>query len=182
MSSCAKGGFSGKTVLQNIDCCSLLWFWQLYWREFRKQLQCYQFWWNCVPFLVMTEFTLMLFWFYRAAILPHLSVWANRNTLHNTWPHFHMHTISFQKCPLHIYRVSRRIRCFLSVPVFHPCWNCNCEITRGDKLSCCATAIVHTVMPHGILSGNVPCSQAECMHLCTAFGWRSTERDFRKFW
>jgi len=33
--------------------------------------------------------------------------------------------------------------------------------TRGDKHSCCATPSVHTATPLGMLSGDVPCSQAQ---------------------
>ena len=34
---------------------------------------------------------------------------ATQNTSHDSWPHFHMHVLSFQKSPLQICRVSRRI-------------------------------------------------------------------------
>jgi hypothetical protein len=47
--------------------------------------------------------------------------------------------------------------------------------TRGDKHSCCATPNVHTATPLGMLSGDVPCSQAQRTHSCTAIGWRSME-------
>jgi len=69
----------------------------------------------------------------------------------------------------------RRIWCLLSAPVSHPCWNCKCEGTRGDKHSCCATPNVHTATPLGILNGDVPCSQAQRAHSRTAIGWRSVE-------
>jgi len=103
------------------------------------------------------------------------SVHANRNTSHDSRPRFYRHVISFQKSPLQICRVSRRIWCLLSAPVSRPCWNCRCEGTRGDKHSCCATPSVHTVMPLGMLSGDVPCSQAQRTHSRTAIGWRSME-------
>ena len=100
---------------------------------------------------------------------------ATRNTSHDSWPHFHTHVVSFQKSPLQICRVSRRIWCLLSGPVSRPCWNRKCEGTHGDKHSCCATPIIHTATPLGILSGDVPCSQAQRTHSRTAIGWRSME-------
>ena len=83
------------------------------------------------------------------------------NTLHDSWPHFRTHIVSFQMSPIQICRVSRRIWCLLSAPVSHPCWNCKCEVTCGDKHWCCAIPNVHTATPLGILSGDVPCSQAQ---------------------
>jgi len=53
--------------------------------------------------------------------------------------------------------------------------NRKCEETRGDKHSCCATPNVHTASPLGMLSGDVPCSQAQRTHSHTAIGWRSME-------
>jgi len=97
---------------------------------------------------------------------------ATRNTSHDSWPHFHTHVVSFQKSPLQIYRVSRTIWRLLSAPVSRPCWNRKCEGTRGDKHSCCATPNIHTATPLGILSGDVPCSQAQRTHSRTAIGWR----------
>jgi len=47
--------------------------------------------------------------------------------------------------------------------------------TRGDKHSCCATPNVHTATPLGMLSGDIPCSQALRTHSHTAIGWRSME-------
>jgi hypothetical protein len=41
--------------------------------------------------------------------------------------------VSFQKSPLQICRVSRRIWCLLSAPVSRSCWNRKCLGTRGDK-------------------------------------------------
>jgi len=100
---------------------------------------------------------------------------ATQNTSHDSWPHFHTHVISFQKSPLQICQVSRRIWCLLSASVSRPCWNRKCEGTQGDKHSCCATPNVHTATPLGILSGDVTCSQAQRTHSCTAIGWRSME-------
>jgi len=100
---------------------------------------------------------------------------ATRNTSHDSWPHFHTHVVSFQKSPLQICRVSRRIWRLLSAPVSRPCWNRKSEGTCGDKHSCCATPNVHTVTPLGILSGDVPCSQAQRTHSRTAIGWCSME-------
>jgi hypothetical protein len=100
---------------------------------------------------------------------------ATRNTSHDTWPHFHTHVVTFQKSPLQICRVWRRIWCLLAVPVSRPCWNHKCDGTRGDKHSCCATPNVHTATPLGILSGDIPCSQAQRTHSCTAIGWHSME-------
>jgi len=51
----------------------------------------------------------------------------------------------------------------------------NVKTTRGDKNSCCATPNVHTATPLGILSGDLPCSQAQRTHSHTAIGWRSVE-------
>jgi hypothetical protein len=58
---------------------------------------------------------------------------------------------------------------------FTSCWNRKCEGTRGDKHWCCATPNVHTATPLDILSGDVPCSQAQRTHSRTAIGWRSME-------
>ena len=44
-----------------------VWVGQLGWSKCTKQLQYYQLWWKCIPFLVVTEVTLMLWLFYRAA-------------------------------------------------------------------------------------------------------------------
>jgi hypothetical protein len=52
----------------------------------------------------------------------------------------------------------------LSAPVSHPCWNRKCEETHGDKYLRCATPSVHTATPLGMLSGDVPCSQAQRTH------------------
>ena len=60
---------------------------------------------------------------------------ATRNTSHDSWPHFHTHVVSFQKSPFQICRVSRRIWRLLFAPVSRPCWNRNCEGSRGDKHS-----------------------------------------------
>jgi hypothetical protein len=94
---------------------------------------------------------------------------------HDSWPHFHMHVVSFQKSLLQIYRVSCRIWCLLSAPVSRPCWNRKCEGTRGDKHLCCATPNVNTATPLGILSGDFPCSQVQHTHTRTAIGWQSVE-------
>jgi hypothetical protein len=49
------------------------------------------------------------------------------------------------------------------------------------KHSCCATPIVHTATPLGMLSGDVPCSQAQRSHSRTAIGWRSMELVLKLF-
>ena len=67
MSSWATVGFFGKDFS--------VWHWLLFivmvWQSLcwncTKQVEYYQLWWKCIPFLVMTEVTLMLCWFYRAA-------------------------------------------------------------------------------------------------------------------
>jgi hypothetical protein len=41
--------------------------------------------------------------------------------------------------------------------------------------TCCATPNVHTVTPLGTMSGEVPCSQAQCTHSRSAIRWRSVE-------
>jgi hypothetical protein len=101
------------------------------------------------------------------------SVRANQNTSHDSWPHFYRHVISFQKSPLQICRVSRRIWCLLSAPVSHLCWNHKCEGTHGDKLLCNSQCSHSDTI--GMLSGDVPCSQAQRTHSRTAIGWRSME-------
>ena len=106
---------------------------------------------------------------------------ATRNTSHDSWSRFHMHVVSFEKSPLQICWVLRRIWCLLSAPVSRPCWNRKCESTRGDKHSCCATPNVHAATPLGMLSGDVPCSQARRTHSCTAIGWRSMEQVSKLF-
>jgi hypothetical protein len=100
---------------------------------------------------------------------------ATRNTSHDSWPYFHSHVVSFQKSPLQVCRVSRRIWCLLSAPVSRTCWNRRCEVTRGDKHWCGATPSVHKATPLGILSSDIPCSQAQRTHSRTAIGWRSME-------
>ena len=100
---------------------------------------------------------------------------TTRNTSHNTWPHFHTHVVSFQKSLLQICQVWRRIWCLLCAPVSRPCWNRKCEGIHGDKHSCCETPNVHTATPLGTLSGDVPCSQAQRTHSCSAIRWRSVE-------
>ena len=112
---------------------------------------------------------------------PSWSVRATRSTLHNSWSHFYMHIISFQKSVLQICQVSRRICCLLSAPVSRRCCNCKCEGTRGDKHSCCATPNIHTATPRGVLSGDVPRSQAHRMHSRTATGSPSMEIVSRNF-
>jgi len=97
---------------------------------------------------------------------------ATRNTSHDSWTRFHTHVVSFEKSPLQICRVSRRIWCLISAPVSRPCWNRKC-VDTGEKHSCCATPIVHTATPLSILFGDVPCSQARRTYSCTAIGWRS---------
>jgi len=79
------------------------------------------------------------------------------------------------KVSAQICRVSRSIWCLLSAPVSRPCWNRKCEDTRGDKHSRCKTPNIHTATPLGILSGDVPCSQAQRTDSRTAIGWRSME-------
>ena len=106
---------------------------------------------------------------------------ATRKPSHDSWPYFHMHVVSFQKSPLQICRVSRRIWCLLSSPVSRPCWNRKCEGTRGDKHWCCTTPNVRTATPLGILSGDVPCSKVQCRHSRTAIGWRSMELVSKRF-
>ena len=103
------------------------------------------------------------------------SMRATRNTSRDSWTHFHTHVVSFQKSPLQICRVSRRIWCLFYAPISCQCWNRKCEGTRGDKHSCCATPNAHTATPLGILSGDVPCSQAHCTHSRTAISWQSME-------
>jgi len=103
------------------------------------------------------------------------SLHATRNTSHDSWPRFYTHVVSFQKSPLQICRVSRKIWCLLSASVSRSCWNRKCEDTRGDKHSCCATHNVHTATPLGMLSGDVPCFQAQRTHSLIAIGWRSVE-------
>ena len=49
------------------------------------------------------------------------------------------------------------------------------EGTRGEKHSRCATPNVHIATSHGILSGDVACSQAQRTYSRTAIGWRSME-------
>jgi hypothetical protein len=109
------------------------------------------------------------------------SVRATRNTSHDSCPRFYAHVVSFQKSSLQICGVSRRIWCLLSAPVSRPSWNRKYEDTRGDKHSCCATLYVHTATPLGMLSGNVPCSQAQRTHSRTAIGWRSMELVLKLF-
>jgi hypothetical protein len=49
------------------------------------------------------------------------------------------------------------------------------SLTCGDKHWCCTTPNVHTAMPLGILSGDIPCSQPQRTHSRTAIGWCSME-------
>ena len=109
------------------------------------------------------------------------SAHATRNTSHDSWSHFHVHIVSFQKSPLQICQVSRRIWCLLSAPISCPCWNRKCEGTRGDKHLCCTTPSAHTPTPLGILSGNVPCSEAQRMNSRIAIRWRSMELVLKLF-
>jgi hypothetical protein len=46
---------------------------------------------------------------------------------------------------------------------------------HGDKHLCCATPNVHTGTPLSILSGVIPCSQAQRTHSHIAISWRSME-------
>jgi hypothetical protein len=39
-----------------------------------------------------------------------------------------------------------------------------------------------TLTPLGILSGNIPCSQAQRTHSCTAISWCSVELSLKTFW
>ena len=82
---------------------------------------------------------------------------------------------SISNSPLQVCRVSCRIWCLLSAPVSRPCWNRKRKETRCDKHSYCATPNVHTATPLGMLSGDIPCSQAQRTHSRTAIGWRSME-------
>ena len=108
-------------------------------------------------------------------VLPLLKRVCDSKHLARLWPHFYTHVVSFQKSPLQICRVSRRIWCLLSTPVSRPCWNRKCEGTHGDKHSCCATPNVHTATPLGVLSSDLPCSQTQRTRSSTAIGWRSME-------
>jgi len=89
--------------------------------------------------------------------------------------------VSLQKSPLQVCRVFLRILCLLSAPVSRPCSNRKREDTRDDKHAYCATPIVHTATPLGMLSGYVPCSQAQRTHSSTAIGWRSMDLASKRF-